>query len=125
VFYNFDQLGFIANSQWFEALAPPQISCLRFHLETIWRRRVAAHQREKIVPGIGAANNGQLFRGTLFPGIDGAAATAAAEALAVIEKLITASPDKTQRTVGALYSLTALTTVSPGAREAYPWLSFE
>jgi len=120
VFYNFDQLGFNVSTAWFEGLTPPLQTCLRFQLEELWRRRVGAEQREAIIPGIAAATGGTLFRGTLFPGIGGE--TLAAETLAVFEQLLTASADKTQRVVGALYCIAALTVVSPAAHQTYPWL---
>ncbi len=120
VFYNFDQLGFSVPATWFEGLTPPLQTCLRFQLEELWRRRVGPDQREAVIPGITAATGGTLFRGALFPGIGGE--TLAAETLAVFEQLLTASADKTQRIVGALYCIAALTVVSPAAHQAYPWL---
>lgn len=120
VFYNFDQLGFAVSPAWFEELTPPLHTCLRFRLEELWRRRVSPEQREAIVPGITALTGGSLFRSALFPGIGGD--IAAADTLNVFEQLLTASADKTQRVVGALYCIAALTVVCPAAHQTYPWL---
>jgi hypothetical protein len=42
--------------------------------------------------------------------------------LSTIRMLITSAEDRNDRILGAMYVVTALTIVSPVAREAYPWL---
>ncbi len=120
VFLTLDSLGFIVNPAWFEELTPPQHMYFRYQLDDIWARRVKPADREAILPGITERTGGRLFTRRLFPGIG--PDTTAAETLQLIERLTTASPDKSLRTLGALYILAALTTVSEQAREAYPWL---
>ncbi len=120
VFLTLDTLGFIVNPAWFEELTPPQHMYFRYQLDDIWARRVKPEDRESILPGITERTGGRLFTRRLFPGIG--PDTTAAETLQLIERLTTASPDKALRTLGALYILAALTTVSEPAREAYPWL---
>lgn len=120
VFMTLDSLGFIVNPVWFEELTPPQHMYFRYQLDDIWARRVKPEDREAILPGITQRTGGRLFTRRLFPGIG--PDTSAAETLQLIERLTTASPDKALRTLGALYILAALTTVSEQAREAYPWL---
>jgi hypothetical protein len=120
VFLTLDSLGFIVNPAWFEELTPPQHMYFRYQLDDIWSRRVKPEDREAMLPGITERSGGRLFTRRLFPGIG--PDTTAAETLQIIERLTTASPDKTLRTLGALYILAALTTVSEQAREAYPWL---
>jgi hypothetical protein len=120
VFLTLDSLGFIVNPVWFEELTPPQHMYFRYQLDDIWSRRVKPEDREAILPGITGRSGGRLFTRRLFPGIG--PDTTAAETLQIIERLTTASPDKALRTLGALYILAALTTVSEQAREAYPWL---
>jgi hypothetical protein len=120
VFLTLDSLGFIVNPVWFEELTPPQHMYFRYQLDDIWARRVKPEDREAILPGITERTGGRLFTRRLFPGIG--PDTTAAETLQLIERLTTASPDKALRTLGALYILAALTTVSEQAREAYPWL---
>jgi hypothetical protein len=120
VFLTLDTLGFVVNPAWFESLTPPQHMYFRYQLDDIWSRRVKPEDREAMCPGVTERTGGRLFTRRLWPGIG--PDTTAGETLSVIERLTTASTDKNVRTLGALYTLAALTTVSEQAREAYPWL---
>uniref|UniRef100_A0A6C0LAD8 SAP domain-containing protein n=1 Tax=viral metagenome TaxID=1070528 RepID=A0A6C0LAD8_9ZZZZ len=115
LFMEMDQLGNYTNTNWFNLSASNYIRLYR-HLYDIWflRSQLTRETRHNICPLVSpftAERNMVLDLDYIK--------TACVE---VFENLIFMGIDDEHRRLGTFHALTALTIVSPGAREAMPWL---
>lgn len=115
LFMEMDQLGNYTNTNWFNLSASNYIRLYR-HLYDIWflRSQLTRETRHNICPLVSpftAERNMVLDLDYIK--------TACVE---VFENLIFMGTDDEHRRLGTFHALTALTIVSPGAREAMPWL---
>ena len=120
IFVIMEELNYGADPEWFIALSLSSQKRFYLNLLDIWQHRAGLSQedRERIVP-----SPQQLFHW-------GLTRVAAIQQLSTIrttnsyimKKMITSAADRSDRVLGAMYILTALTQVSPEAAEAFPWL---
>ena len=118
LFAHLDELEHYTDADWFLRLDARGHKRLYAELHDIWVHRA------ELSPSARVALAG---RGRLFPQPPQQVwrlPQAAVEALTldVIETLTTTAAERADRVLGAMYVVTALTLVAPGAREAYPWL---
>jgi len=118
VFRGIEDLGYYTDPSWFIDLSQQQLQRLYIEIADIWNHRASlTHQdRMRIVP------TGRAL------GISVAAATLMKlkalriQVLNTCKTLTSASPQKSDRQLGVMYVLGALSIVSAGAGVAYPWL---
>ena len=115
LFLEMDQLGNYTNTNWFNLNAASYIRLYR-HLYDIWylRSQLTRETRHNICP----LNSPFNAERNMVLDLD-YIKTACVE---VFENLIFMGIDDEHRRLGTFHALTALTIVSPGAREAMPWL---
>jgi hypothetical protein len=115
LFLEMDQLGNYTNTNWFNLSAANYIRLYR-HLYDIWylRSQLTRETRHNICP----LNSPFTAERNMVLDLD-YIKTACVE---VFENLIFMGIDDEHRRLGTFHALTALTIVSPGAREAMPWL---
>ena len=124
LFQDINKMGNYADSSWFSNLKHPQHIRFLQELYDIWSYRAELTQqtRNQICPPYGhlfsTPNNiavMQDIRSASFQSVLDIN-------LGVVDRLIRSGLSDDDRSLGALYVLSALTIVSPGAREAMPWL---
>jgi hypothetical protein len=115
LFIEMDQLGNYTNPNWFNLTTANYIRLYR-HLYDIWylRSQLTRETRHNICPLVSpfTAERNMIVDLDYIK-------TACVE---VFENLIFMGTDDEHRRLGTFHSLTALTIVSPGARDAMPWL---
>lgn len=116
-----DMLGYRIATHWFNDLDIMQQKKLYDQLYTIWNT-VSDSVKETIVPGYSSGDK-SLFKWTpskIFsnPELDSVRRTN----LNVMERMISSASQQSDRTLGAMYSVRALTKISYRCRQAYPWL---
>lgn len=124
IFLKIEALGYYASNQWFHALSLWQQEEFYKKLFTLWEWRLGLtiSEKERIVPGQGGVLGHRLFR---YPANELPRKEKGwweKHNLGVIEALVSRSPDKEQRKLGALYVLMALVQVSREAAYALPWV---
>jgi len=124
LFQDINKLGNYADSSWFSNLTHPQHIRFIQELYDIWSYRAELTQqtRNQICPPYGH----------LFSNVNSIAVmqdiriapfkTVVDVNLGAIDRLIRSGISDDDRSLGAFYVLSALTIVSPGARNAMPWL---
>jgi len=122
VFIKMEENNYLVNSDWFHELS--NIDQINFYtkLYNIWHHRLqlTIQQKNLIVPGCN--NRNKLFK--LYP-VDLREKDdkyIKKYNLNIIERLISSSNDKTQRSLGIMYVLMALCCVNENVAEAYPWI---
>jgi hypothetical protein len=124
VFLRIESYGFHVSCDWFHQMGLRDHEEFYATLYSLWYSRLGLthQQRESIVPSYETAAS-RLFR---FSPEQGRGRHSASwwerYNLAVIEALLTRSPDKEQRRLGAMYVLMGLVAVCDGAAESFPWL---
>lgn len=120
LFSRIDELNYYSSPDWFIELTVAGQSRFYRELYLIWNVRagLTSAQKNAIVP---------QFQTRLFRVPPSAARGMTLEALqklnmGIIRLMISAATDRNDRILGAMYVVTALTLVHPGARAAYPWL---
>jgi hypothetical protein len=120
IFVMMEELQYGADPEWFIALSLSRQKEFYLHLMDIWSLRAGLSQpeRERIVPG-----SAQLFHWgpARISGIH-LVSTMRATNTSIIRRLISSAADRSDKILGAMYVLTALTQVCAPAAEAFPWL---
>lgn len=124
LFQDINALGNYADSNWFYGLYHPQHIRFIQELYDIWtyRAELSAQIKCQVCPP-----HGLLFANPNSLAVMNDIRTASYETvrdinLTVIERLVLSGINDDDRKLGAFYVLSALTLVSPGARNALPWL---
>ena len=124
LFQDINALGNYADSNWLSALTHPQHIRFIQELYDIWSYRAELSMQTKcqICPPLGC-----LFANPNSAAVMSEIRTASFNVvreinLCVIDRLIQSGVTEDDRKLGAFYVLSALTLVSPGARDAMPWL---
>ena len=124
LFQDINKLGNYADSSWFSNLKHPQHIRFMQELYDIWSYRAELTQqtRNQICPPYG-----HLFSNPNSIAVMQDIRTAPFQTvldinIGVVDRLIRSGVSDDDRSLGAFYVLSALTIVSPGAREAMPWL---
>ena len=119
-----DMLGYRIATKWFIDIDLTQQKRLYNALYHIWYEQdeISDSLRETIVPG-SSTEQGKLFKWSpdtilVKNDMDSVRRTN----LNVIERLISSASQQSDRTLGAMYSVMALSKVSYRCRSAYPWL---
>lgn len=117
-----DMLGYRIATQWFTDLDISSHKRLYEELLLVWRSPSLTNTiRETIVPGY--SNRDHLFKWSLQKimlktDIDSIRRTN----LNVMERLISSALEQSDKTLGAMYCVIALSRVSRRCKQAYPWL---
>ena len=121
VFSKMEEHGYIVNSDWFHNLVKEDHIEFYKKIYDIWNYRLnlTLKQKNTIVPRF---NTNNLFRCHPSEILDKEEKWLKKNNLQVIDKLISSSNDKTQRSLGIMYVLMALCIVSNNVAEAYPWI---
>ena len=131
LFQDINALGNYADSNWLSALTHPQHIRFIQELYDIWSYRAELPMQAKcqICPPMGClfANLNSVYQNPNSAAIMSEIRTAPFNVvreinLCVIDRLIRFGFTEDDRKLGAFYVLSALTLVSPGARNALPWL---
>lgn len=120
IFSKMDFLDFPTNVEWFLGLTLGKLKDFYFHLEDIWfyRANLSSQERSRIMGGANVFTVPtrivkHMTRISQLQEI----------CLSVIDKFLSNSNDDSNRKLGCIYVLIAMTHVSHNARQAYPWLS--
>lgn len=120
LFLMIDQLNYYSSPNWFLTMNETAHKTFYRELHGIWnvRANLSSEQKRQIVPNYTQV----LFRYPPWSVIPMSLEKLQSVNLSVIRTLITSAQDKNDRILGAMYVISALTLVSPEAREAYSWL---
>tara|TARA_Y100001970_G_C14125885_1_gene798916 strand:+ start:251 stop:1273 length:1023 start_codon:yes stop_codon:yes gene_type:complete len=120
VFSKMDDLGNITDARWFLNLTRQRYVLFIKELHDIWfyRASLTPPMKLKICPP-----NGNPFYNFSMVGIHHMGTRAIAKKIInIIDVLVSKADDRSHRVLGAYYVLAALTLVSNGAAQAFPWL---
>ena len=114
--------SYIVNSDWFHELDKEDHIELYKRIYDIWNYRIGLTLKQKnlIVPGFNSRN--KLFKFTIEDIKDKEEKAIKKNNLSIIERLISSSDDKTQKSLGVMYVLIGLCYVNDTVAEAYPWI---
>jgi len=120
VFHIIDELNYYSSPDWFLQLDARGHRRFYTELHDIWGHRagMTLQQKSSIVPGF----QGKLFRSAPWVLRDLPLEVVAKLNLNTIRLFVGSAEDRNDKILGAMYVVTALTLVSPAARDAYPWL---
>jgi hypothetical protein len=120
VFHTIDELNYYSSPDWFLTMDVRANRRFYAELHDIWVHRagLSIPQKNAIVPGWAQ----RLFRQPPWTLRDAALDAIQKINLSTMRSFIKSAEDRNDRILGAMYVVTALTIVSPAAREAYPWL---
>ena len=119
-----DMLGYRISTQWFTNLDILEHKQLYYSLYGIWNGETLSNDlRELVVPG-GSLTDKTLFKWlpskvNMKTELDSVRRTN----LNVMERMISSASEQSDRTLGAMYVVSALCQVSYRCRTAYPWLA--
>jgi hypothetical protein len=120
-----DMLGYRIATQWFSDLDISSHRKLYIQLHSLWTEEIGLtpDEKERIVPRY-LAEDFKLFKwlpAKVFSKteIDSIRRTN----LNIMERLISSATQQSDKTLGAMYSVMAMSRVSYRCRQAYPWLS--
>jgi hypothetical protein len=121
VFMKFDFLGYHSNSEWFLDLDLERQKNLYRELFDLWNYRLTLTKalKEQIAPGLSEQMKYNPLRMRSKQNIKWWRNLN----LEILDALVSRASEKSNRSLGAMYSLKALCAVSPGAAEAYDWLA--
>tara|TARA_B100000902_G_scaffold20885_1_gene25137 strand:+ start:2387 stop:3421 length:1035 start_codon:yes stop_codon:yes gene_type:complete len=119
VFDIINQFGNYAQSEWFTGLTATQKQKFYRELYDIWiyRANLSTYARISICPP-----NGNPFINTTTTNTPLPTTASDEDIVTTMERFINSTSDESNRALGAMYILTALTLVSHDAAEAMPWL---
>jgi hypothetical protein len=123
-FLKLEALGFYVSCDWFHKMNAHQHNYfyLKLYVLWTWRLQLSAAQKESIVPGHLLAER-QLFKYAADAAqLNHSREWWARTNLGLMDAMISSSPDKEQRKLGAMYVLMALVQASRDAAEALPWV---
>jgi hypothetical protein len=120
IFVMMEELQYGADPEWFIALSLTGQKRFYLNLLDIWQHRAGLSQedRERIVPSPQQLFHWGITRITAIQQLSTIRTTNSY----IMKKMITSAVDRSDKVLGAMYILTALTQVSPEAAEAFPWL---
>jgi hypothetical protein len=115
-----DSLNYYSSPDWFIGLNARGHSRFYRELYELWTHRAGMSyaQKETIVPNFHA----RLFRHPPWALASHPMETIQRINMHAMRLMVTSADDRNDRILGAMYVITALTTVSSAARTAYPWL---
>jgi hypothetical protein len=120
LFQKIDELNYYTKPDWFMNLTVDKLRCFYVELYDIWfhRAELSSDMRRTIIPPPAypfkypinqiVANNSLDFLRKIN--------------MDIIRMFISASPERSERTLGAMYIVTVMTLVNSECREMYPWL---
>ena len=122
VFTKMEESGYIVSTDWFHNLDKEDHIEFYKKLYDIWNYRLNLTMKEKnsIVPGSEGKN--KLFKLNLTDFISKEEHYIMKSTLNIINRLVSSSDDKTQRSLGVMYVLMGLCYVSNDVCEAFPWI---
>jgi len=120
IFVIMEELQYGADPEWFISLSLGGQKRFYLNLLDIWQHRAGLSQvdRERIVPTPQQLFHLGITRVTAIQQLSTIRTTNSY----IMKKMITSAVDRSDKVLGAMYILTALTQVSPQAAEAFPWL---
>jgi len=120
VFHIIDELNYYSSPDWFLTMDVRAHRKFYTELHDIWVHRagLSIGQKNLIVPSFPQ----RIFRQSPWTLHDASLETFQKVNLNTIRLFIKSAEDRNDRILGAMYVVTAMTLVSPAAREAYPWL---
>lgn len=119
-FLKIESLGFYVSSEWFHEMRVEQHAIFYERLRALWdwRLGLTLADKEAIVPG-----SRTLFRIVAKDYLWKSLRWWQTTSIWLIEQFLTGSDQRDKQTQGALYVLMALTSASPAAAAALPWIS--
>jgi len=122
IFLKMEESGYIVNSDWFHDLDKEDHIEFYKKLYDIWNYRLGLSYQQKniIVPRFNSKN--KLFKYTLEEILQKEEKIIKKNNLLIIERLVSSSNDKTQRSLGVMYILMGLCYVNSNVSDAYPWI---
>ena len=120
IFVIMEQLQYGADPEWFISLNLSQQKLFYLHLLDIWTHRAGLSQadKERIVPSTPNLFHWGITRITAIQQIS----TIRTSNSHIMKRLVSSAIQQSDRVLGAMYILTALTQVCSSAAEAFPWL---
>jgi hypothetical protein len=120
LFQKIDELNYYTNPEWFIKLTADKLRCFYVELYDIWyhRAELSSGMRSTICPPPAKPFRYTIQDVVAMKNID----TLRKLTMDTTRMLISAATDKPDRTLGAMYVVTALTLVSRPCAEMYPWL---
>jgi len=120
IFVAMEQLEYGADPEWFISLSLSQQKLFYLHLLDIWTHRAGLSQedKERIVPTTPNLFHWGITRITAIQQLS----TIRTSNTHIMKRLVSSAIQQSDRVLGAMYILTALTQVSSSAAEAFPWL---
>ena len=118
-----DMLGYRIATHWFSEMDITQHRKLYAILYTMWSETLglSEEQKESIVPQYSVASQ-KLFRLSIANTFKSELDSIRRTNLNVIQRLISSAVEQSDKTLGAMYVVMGLATVSERCRSAYPWL---
>jgi len=121
VFIAIDRLGNYTSSEWFDSLDLRGYIRLYRHLYDIWYIRSGlTYETRSLICPYGCPFDGIFTSRTLYSELTHEQIRMAC--VTVFENFVYSGVTEEYKTLGAFYSMSALTIVSPDARRAMPWL---
>jgi hypothetical protein len=128
IFLKIEDLGYLVNCDWFHNLTMAKHRDFYRKLYTLWNRslHLTQKQRDAVIPG-----NRQKETNPFLINPDESMPALAAKPLKwwrkknihIIQLFVTKAKEKENRSLGALYCLMALVSISGDAASAFPWLA--
>ena len=122
VFRLIEDLGYYTDPSWYMDLSRMQLQRLYMELADIWfhRATLSPTDRQRIVPPVGGA---RPFSVPVHTALIMQQKALRPMVLATCKMLVSAAPARSDKQLGVMYVLGALSIVSAGASVAYPWLN--
>jgi len=123
IFNKMEEVGYIVNSDWFHELEKENHINFYIKLYDIWTYRLQLSHKQKngIVPCYNSVKN-KLFKYSPIEIKEKEEKIVKKNNLQIIERLVSSAQDKSEKGLGTMYVLMALTMVSESVAEAYPWI---
>lgn len=120
LFQKIDELNYYTNPDWFIKLSVDNLRCFYVELYDIWvhRAELSADMKKIIIPPPAHPFKYPIREVVALKSLDSLRKIN----LDIIRMFISAAVDKSDRTLGAMYVVTALTLVNTQCKETYPWL---
>jgi hypothetical protein len=122
VFRMIEDLGYYTDPSWYMDLSRQQLQRLYMELADIWfhRATLSPADRLRIVPPVGGASP---FSVPVHTALIMHQKALRPLVLATCKMLVSAAPARSDKQLGVMYVLGAMSIVSSGASVAYPWLN--
>jgi hypothetical protein len=120
LFQKIDELNYYTNPDWFVKLSVDNLRCFYVELFDIWfhRAELSPEMKKIIIPPPAHPFKYPVREIVAVKSLDSLRKIN----LDIIRMFISAAVDKSDRTLGAMYVVTALTLVNKECKETYPWL---